>query len=91
MTLQSKVGSVILYSVVVLVTDDSEEEPIKTEDDRGLAIINNFSSTEIQLTRSVIQSCRNSNLFKILWLSSLLRCVNNQSAGNLIKFDNLHG
>ena len=59
--------------MVVLLICKNEEEPIKNECVRVLTkLYINFSDTQGQLTpQSVVESSRNSNSSKLLWLSFL--------------------
>ena len=59
--------------MVVLVTCKNEKDPIKNE---GVKVVTtllvNFQDVQGQLTpKSVMESCRNSNPFKLLWLTLL--------------------
>ena len=56
--------------MVVLVTCKNEEDPIKNEGARVVTtLFINFSDAQGQLTpKSVVESCRNSNPSKLLWL-----------------------
>ena len=58
----------------VLVACKNEEDPIKNEGARVVTtFFIDFSDAQGQLTpKSVIESCRNSNPFKLLWLTLLL-------------------
>ena len=53
-----------------LVACKNEEEPIKNEGARVVTtLFINFSVAQVQLTpKSVMESCRNSNSSKLLWL-----------------------
>ena len=55
----------------VLVACKNEEDPIKNEGARVVTtLIIDFSDAQGQLTpKSVMESCRNSNLSKLLWLT----------------------
>ena len=57
----------------LLVACKNEEDPIKNEGARVVTtLFINFSDTQGQLTpKSVMESCRNSNPSKFLWLVSL--------------------
>ena len=57
--------------MVVLVTCKNEEDPIKNEGTRVLtSLYVDFSDAQGQLTpQSVVQSRRNANKSKLLWLS----------------------
>ena len=57
----------------VLVACKNEEDPIKNEGTRVVTtLFIDFSHTQGQLTpKSVMESCRNSNPFKLLWLALL--------------------
>ena len=59
--------------MVVLLTCKNEEDPIKNEGARVLTrLYFNFSDTQGQLTpQSVVESGRNLNSSKLLWLSLL--------------------
>ena len=54
----------------LLVACKNEEDPIKNEGARVVTtLLINFSDTQGQLTpKSVMESCRNSNSFELLWL-----------------------
>ena len=54
----------------LLVACKNEEDPIKNEGTRVVtALFINFSDTQGQITpKSVMESCRNSISFKLLWL-----------------------
>ena len=54
----------------LLVACKNEEDPIKNEGARVVtSLFINFSDTQGQLTpKSLMESCRNSNPFKLLWL-----------------------
>ena len=54
----------------LLVACKNEEDPIKIEGARVVTTLSiNFSDAQGQLTpRSVMESCRNSNSFKLIWL-----------------------
>ena len=56
--------------MVVLVTCKNEEDPIKKEGSRVVTTLSiDFSDAQGQLTpMSVIESCQNSNSYKLLWL-----------------------
>ena len=57
----------------LLVACKNEEVPIKNEEARVVTtLFINFSDAQGQLTpKSVMESCRNSNSFKLYWLSLL--------------------
>ena len=59
--------------MVVLVSCKNKEEPIKNEGARDVTtLFIDFSDTQGQLTpKSVMESCRNSNPSKLLWLNLL--------------------
>ena len=59
--------------MVALVACKNEEDPIKNEGARVVtALFIDFSDTQGQLTpKSVMESCRNSNPSKLLWLTLL--------------------
>ena len=59
--------------MVVLVACKNEEDPIKYEGARAVTtLFINFSHAQEQLTpKSVMESCRNSNPPKLLWLTLL--------------------
>ena len=54
----------------LLVASKNEEDPIKNEGARvGITLFINFSDAQGQLTpKSMIESCRNSNLSEFIWL-----------------------
>ena len=59
----------------VLVACKNEEDPIKNEEVRVVtALLIYFSHAQGQLTpKSVMESCRNSNPFKLLWVPCYLQ------------------
>ena len=64
--------------MVVLVTCKNEEDPIKNEGARVVTtLFIDFSEAQGQLTlKSVMESCRNSNPSKLLWLTLLPARIN---------------
>ena len=64
--------------MVVLVTCKNEEDPIKNEGARVVStLFIDFSEAQGQLIpKSVMESCRNSNPSKLLWLTLLPARIN---------------
>ena len=64
--------------MVVLVTCKNEEDPIKNEGARVVTtLFIDFSEAQGQLTpKSMMESCRNSNPSKLLWLTLLPASIN---------------